>query len=271
MLVHLVTNHGRLVSKSELFDAIWPGRVVTDDSLTQCLIEIRRAIGDEDRTKIRTISRRGYIFEAPLEEVDGLGSSSQPREARILGTGRVAAVSVAMIACLIAGWIILSSETTEPCCNGLEVPISIFVPPITTNGIETPDGDLLRTEVVRRLSKIAIFRVLDGTPAAGREHADFHVAASLVDTEPATAGIRLVRLNDGEILWSESFGWEPGQQTNIAERLARAMKVYLDPRIVQEARSSSRALDPHALSAYLDGLVECLLQATITQPALWIS
>src|SRR5205823_3588813 len=39
---------------------------VTDNSLVQCLIDIRRALADESQQMIRTVSRRGYIFEAPV-------------------------------------------------------------------------------------------------------------------------------------------------------------------------------------------------------------
>lgn len=46
VLCYLVEHAGRLVSKDELFDAVWGQTVVTEDSLTQCLVEIRRALGD---------------------------------------------------------------------------------------------------------------------------------------------------------------------------------------------------------------------------------
>jgi DNA-binding winged helix-turn-helix (wHTH) protein len=36
---------------------------VTDDSLVQCLIEVRRALGDKSRCYIKTVPRRGYIFD----------------------------------------------------------------------------------------------------------------------------------------------------------------------------------------------------------------
>jgi DNA-binding winged helix-turn-helix (wHTH) protein len=43
-LIYLVENAGRLISKEELICAIWPDVAVTDDSLVQCLIEIRKAL-----------------------------------------------------------------------------------------------------------------------------------------------------------------------------------------------------------------------------------
>src|SRR5262249_30490632 len=64
---YLVENHGRLVSKSELIGAVWPDVAVTDDSLVQCLIEIRKALGDSQHY-IKTVPRRGYIFTAELKK-----------------------------------------------------------------------------------------------------------------------------------------------------------------------------------------------------------
>jgi DNA-binding winged helix-turn-helix (wHTH) protein/TolB-like protein/Tfp pilus assembly protein PilF len=62
-LRYLVENNNRLVTKAELIGAVWPDSFVTDDSLVQCLVELRRALGG-DAQHIKTVPRRGYIFEA---------------------------------------------------------------------------------------------------------------------------------------------------------------------------------------------------------------
>ena len=66
VLAYLVERHGRLVTKTELIDAIWPNTAVTDNSLSQCLLEIRRALNDDTQQVVRTLSRRGYMFAAPV-------------------------------------------------------------------------------------------------------------------------------------------------------------------------------------------------------------
>ena len=70
-LKYLVENPGRLISKAELIEKIWPDAAVTDDSLVQCLIEVRRALGDDAQQIIKTVPRRGYIFEKPVESGPG--------------------------------------------------------------------------------------------------------------------------------------------------------------------------------------------------------
>ena len=69
-LRHLVENGGRLISKNELIEAVWPDTSVTDDSLVQCLIDIRRALGEEGQQIVRTVPRRGYIFAAVVTRND---------------------------------------------------------------------------------------------------------------------------------------------------------------------------------------------------------
>src|SRR5580658_6080069 len=72
VLTYLVERQGRLVTKSELIDAVWRDAAVTDNSLAQCLVDIRRALDDEAQALVRTVARRGYLFvasvtTAPLE------------------------------------------------------------------------------------------------------------------------------------------------------------------------------------------------------------
>lgn len=78
VLRHLLENPGRLVSKDELFAAIWPDVIVTDDTLVQSVGELRRALGEEGPRLIRTIPRRGYRFEGTVIDRPPPGPTSNP-------------------------------------------------------------------------------------------------------------------------------------------------------------------------------------------------
>lgn len=65
-LTYLVERRGQLVTKSSLIEAVWPDTAVGDNSLAQCLFDIRRALGDDSQQLIRTKVRRGYIFTPPV-------------------------------------------------------------------------------------------------------------------------------------------------------------------------------------------------------------
>ena len=65
-LKYLVEHPGQLISKQELMQTVWPDSAVTDDSLVQCALELRRALGDRDQQLFRTVPRRGYLFAGPV-------------------------------------------------------------------------------------------------------------------------------------------------------------------------------------------------------------
>gem|GEM_PF-6390318 len=58
----LAENAGRLVTKDAIIAKVWDDVAVTEDSLTQCIADIRRAVGDEDRRVLRTVPRKGYLL-----------------------------------------------------------------------------------------------------------------------------------------------------------------------------------------------------------------
>jgi DNA-binding winged helix-turn-helix (wHTH) protein len=78
LLQLLVENAGRLLDRDTIMQAVWPDVFVTDDSITQCVRDIRRALGDEAQRLLRTVPRRGYRF---LAEVSCAGpAKTEPRE-----------------------------------------------------------------------------------------------------------------------------------------------------------------------------------------------
>lgn len=72
----LARNKGRVVPKSEIMDTVWPGIFVTEDSLTQTIRELRKAMADETQELIRTVAKRGYFLAADGPTVTE--SPSQP-------------------------------------------------------------------------------------------------------------------------------------------------------------------------------------------------
>ena len=69
LLVHLIRNRDRIVSKDELFEAIWQGRIVSEATLSSRISAARRALGDSgnDQTFIRTLHKRGFRFVGDVE------------------------------------------------------------------------------------------------------------------------------------------------------------------------------------------------------------
>ena len=68
VLRHLVEPAGQVITKEELFQAVWPETVVSDAALTTCVQEVRQALRDDARKPryIETVHRRGFRFIAPI-------------------------------------------------------------------------------------------------------------------------------------------------------------------------------------------------------------
>ncbi|WP_158616830.1 winged helix-turn-helix domain-containing protein [Acidovorax sp. FJL06] len=70
LLVYLVQQRHRIVTRQELLDALWAGKVVSESALSSCIKAARQAIGDsgEEQACIATLHRRGYRFVATVTE-----------------------------------------------------------------------------------------------------------------------------------------------------------------------------------------------------------
>src|SRR5580692_6706402 len=69
LLVYLVQNCDRVVSKDDLIASVWGGRIVSDSTLTSRINAARKAIGDsgEDQKLIRTVARKGFRFVGSVQ------------------------------------------------------------------------------------------------------------------------------------------------------------------------------------------------------------
>ncbi|HWE21885.1 MAG TPA: AAA family ATPase [Hyphomicrobiaceae bacterium] len=66
VLRYLLENPGRVVSKQEVMGSVWSGLTVTEESLTRCISEVRRALGDEGLRIVRTVPKRGYLLDVRI-------------------------------------------------------------------------------------------------------------------------------------------------------------------------------------------------------------
>src|SRR5262245_53144418 len=92
LLEYLILNQHRVLSKDDLIDAIWKGRIVSDAAVTTRLNAARNAIGDngESQRLIKTLPRKGFRFVGAVR--DGPGHSHAPDADTSLGPGRALAL-----------------------------------------------------------------------------------------------------------------------------------------------------------------------------------
>ncbi len=72
-LVLLAGRDGDVVSKDELIDGVWEGRIISEGTITNTIAELRGALGDDARnpTFIETIPKRGYRLICPVQSASG--------------------------------------------------------------------------------------------------------------------------------------------------------------------------------------------------------
>ena len=86
LIAYLVKNRDRVLTKDDLFAAIWDGRIVSDSTLTSRINSARTAVGDtgEEQRLIRTYARKGIRFVGEVQETTEL--RSQEPEAQVVSS-----------------------------------------------------------------------------------------------------------------------------------------------------------------------------------------
>lgn len=115
-LMLLVANAGQLVEKRRLMETVWPGTVVEDNNLNQCILAIRKVLGEATGSNryIKTVPGRGYLFVCPVrmqtrENADS-DSAAGLSLARRLG---LTVAAVAPVACLLVTGLLYVPEGAQ--------------------------------------------------------------------------------------------------------------------------------------------------------------
>ncbi len=93
LLLLLLDNAGQVVPRGTILDAVWPGVFVTDDSVTQCIAELRKAMGVSSAGLLQTLARRGYMLKADVVVVSA-ASVSVPNAPSFLAPDERPAIAV---------------------------------------------------------------------------------------------------------------------------------------------------------------------------------
>ena len=140
LLVVLVQNAGRLVTKDQIMGAVWPGCFVEEANLTVCVSAVRKALEEKDGELryIETIPKKGYRFIAPVREI---GVPSDPGTTDDNGD-RLKIDSLSLTAAVASG-AAAPHERDEPI---VVMGTSMSTPDVSING-ESGIPQVLRTDV----------------------------------------------------------------------------------------------------------------------------
>ncbi len=260
VLKMLYDNAGRAVTKDQLMEKVWPNVAVTDDSLVQCITEIRKALGHSNRDLIKTLPKRGYIFEGPanLVEVAGIPPKSSPSKSWVLPV--VLAMGISAVAL---------SMLRSPQPKSVELP-AIAVLPFNNLGSD-PKGDkfaeMMTEDVITDLSHSKDFAVIarnstdvyKGKPvdarAVGHDLNVKYVLEGSVEALPGRvrATAQLINTATNSHVWSERFEGQGDDifavEADVTNRIATSILSH-DAAVANSERSLIRRKPPQQWSAY---------------------
>ena len=240
LVVHLMQNRDRVVSKDELIDKIWHGRSVSESTLTSRINAARKAVGDNGASQalIRTIARKGFRFVGDVEAKDG---AIAPEPARTAWTPRVALA--------------------------LPERPAIAVLPFTNMGGEAGQdyfSDGISEDIITALSKLRWFFVIarnssfvyKGRAVHIREVAQELGVRYVVEGSVRRSGERVrisAQLNDvstGSHLWAERYDRELADIFAVQDEITEAIVAAIEPQLYAAESFRAQQKPPGSLDAW---------------------
>ena len=236
VLMVLAARPGEVIGREELLSEVWPGVVVGDEALTQSIIKLRRALGDNPRSPayIDTISKRGYRLIAPVRNVgvaravriDGqIVSPQQTSNAPRAHARRPALVGGAVLVMLIIGAFFYTESRDRSGVAAVErnapstwdMPdkgvVTVTVLPFEWLGATGEHAYLARgisADLVTELSRLSGLRLISASaarPGPPQERGARYLVAGSVqrETEMLRVNVNLIDARTNEQVWSERF------------------------------------------------------------------
>jgi DNA-binding winged helix-turn-helix (wHTH) protein/TolB-like protein len=244
LLQVLALRPGEVLGKDELLAAVWPGVVVGDDSLAQCVHELRAALGEAGATLVHTVPRRGYRFDG---EVHAEPAATDKGTAAAGGSRLVLPLAALLLAgVVVAG--LLVWQRSRPAPESAAPPLSIVMLPLQVlEPGETPSwfADALTADLTSALGQISGAFVISRETAAtyrGRATDPRRIATELgvryvaqgaarLDGDRVRLSLTLVNGSSGAQVWSQAFEPERGALAvsveDIARQVARSLNVQM--------------------------------------------
>jgi len=279
VLRHLIENRDRLVSKEDLFAAVWPSVAVTDDALVQSIGELRKALGDDGARLIKTVPRRGYRLEAASSVAPVPPAAAPPPVAAAASARWRIGLSAAFVAAAIAAagvvWSAVRTDWKLPhrldgtgrsttAETGVKPAIAIL-PFVNQSGDPAREyfADGLTQDVINALGRFPQLTVMSWNavfPYRGKPASPADVSRSLnvryqVEGSVLQAGDR-VRVTaqlvgaDGQVLWSARFDESLADLFALQDKMTAEIAGALAIRVTQSEQRRALEKPTSNLAAY---------------------
>ncbi len=239
LMTHFARNPGKVFSRDDLIKAVWPGRVVSDATVSTCIKSARKALGDsgDSQRYITTVRGRGFRFTADVAHDNSETNSSTHTLDRSQRTG----VGPSL---LVVPFRSLSDDADTA---------------LLADSLSRDVGTILtRIPLLRLSNQSARYTGRDITPSAREIHedagVDYVIEGKLQNHESGyRINAQLVDAKSGFQLWAEQF-FVPGPVEAALDRAVTAVIAKLEPQLYRAIYNTVRAADgePDARELFLE-------------------
>jgi TolB-like protein/DNA-binding winged helix-turn-helix (wHTH) protein len=259
LLAYLVAHPGRTLGKQELVAVLWPHVVVTEDSLVQCVADLRAALGPNGAHLVATVPRHGYRFDGVIEpHADAPAPvTAAPRRRRwplAIGMAGLAALALGV------GWFLWPASAVNA-DHAFSRERSLVVLPLVAHGSETPQAfaDAMTDELIGDIARLPGTTVIARTSAAAAaaRDPDLRRIGQLLDVAYVVTGtvarqeqavevaLQFVSATTGVVLWSDRWHQADAdveaRRGDIPLRIARALDLQLTAAAYKATASTARS------------------------------
>jgi TolB-like protein/DNA-binding winged helix-turn-helix (wHTH) protein/Tfp pilus assembly protein PilF len=269
VLIYLAGRRGQVVSRNDLESGVWTGMVVGYDAVTNAIIKLRRALGDDSRAPriIETISKQGYRLIADVGPVDEpvIGPGPTPETAGPLATERPASsapqrrhalvptaglLALLLVASLIAHYVFRSPPDANEQMSESSQRVSIAVLPFD-DATDDPSQDYfangITEDLITDLAKVSGLLVVGRSSAFAFQDSNeppesigralgvrFLLWGNLRrEGDQLRLNVRLIDSHDGRTLWAERYDRRLTDvfhiQDELTAQIVSALQVELAP------------------------------------------
>jgi TolB-like protein/DNA-binding winged helix-turn-helix (wHTH) protein len=289
VLKALVTRAGQPVRKEELFASVWKGTVVSDDALTSCIQELRKALADDAKRPrfIETRHRRGYQFIARVSGAAHLLAALaqcgriEEGEAHVAAAGRLFENEGLPRAPLDSVWARAKRATTRACTTAITATVepatdarigasggrraSIAVMPfLAPPGCDRHLAEGLSHDIISGLARLRnLFVIARGSTFALRDqtsspqeigqvlHVDYAATGSVLrDGTRLVVTVDLCATDNGRVVWADAYETPIAEPFAILGDIAARIIGSLDAEIEAAERNRAILKPPNSLDAW---------------------
>lgn len=232
VLLELARHGGEVCGREQIQRKVWPRGFTTDDVLTRCIGQLRKAFGDDPKKPryLETLPRRGYRL---LQAVGPLGPAEAPPKTDSSGADKL----------IVLPFQYLASDDEDYLADGMT---------------ELLTARLARLEGIQVISRTTAMHFKGATASlldvAGRTGAHWVVEGSVIQSgNRFQVVVQLIDARTDAHLWAEDYARDIGDILLLQNEIARQVSVSIRSRLGadREKRTSSQVLPPDAVRDYL--------------------